>query len=238
MCEKMYLFGLLSPIFHRAKVKEDKDINIRNIYTSILLSLISPPPACATRFCPFFLHICETGGERGKEGRKDTSARASLTFLKIRPPAYLSESDRYATLPAHLITVIRCAALPVYLADSARCAHQDSASVNLLQMRPPRCTTKRATLAQVATSSPRPSDVRPRAHVTTWRKSCKMSTFCKTSPSTFAKCPSGENSITPAIKPTYIEWFLTQKCVSDPRGNGYPGFFLFVWHSKHVNKSG
>jgi len=74
MPEKMHLFGLLSPIFHPAKVKEDKDTSRENRESSLLLSLLSPLPPCAPRYRPFSLRTCARGGERGKEGRIDAPA--------------------------------------------------------------------------------------------------------------------------------------------------------------------
>jgi hypothetical protein len=74
MIEKMHLFDLASPILHRAKVKEVEDVSIYNIYSSLLLSLLSPIPPCATRNSAIYMRICARGGERGKEGRIDAPA--------------------------------------------------------------------------------------------------------------------------------------------------------------------
>ena len=96
MPEKMHLFGLLSPIFHPVRVKEVKDINTGNIYTSLLLSLLSPPYACATRFSPVFPCFCVRWGERGKEVRKDTPTAAYLSFYdRCARPSYGTNAPRW-----------------------------------------------------------------------------------------------------------------------------------------------
>ena len=85
MTEKMHLFGLASPILHRAKVKEVKDASIGLIYSSLLLSLLSPIRPCATRNSAILLRICARVGERGKEAPIDApAASASCEFRKIR----------------------------------------------------------------------------------------------------------------------------------------------------------
>jgi len=91
MPEKMHLFGLTSPIVHRAKVKEVKDRSIEYIYSSLLLSLTSPPYPCATRFGAFYLRIYARGGERGKEVPIDAPGPAA---------AHLSTVDRCARTPS------------------------------------------------------------------------------------------------------------------------------------------
>ena len=95
MTETMHLFGLASPILHRAKVKEVKDASTVIIYSSLLLSLLSPIHACATRNGAIFLRICARVGERGKEAPIDVTAAAHLR--NFRRCAYLRGAGR-ATL--------------------------------------------------------------------------------------------------------------------------------------------
>jgi len=101
MTEKMHLFGLASPILHRAKVKEVKDASTVIIYSSLLLSLLSPIRPCATRNSAILLRICARVGERGKEAPIDAPAAAHLTRIyspRIDAPAaaHLGDFARYA----------------------------------------------------------------------------------------------------------------------------------------------
>jgi len=87
MTEKMHLFGLASPILHQAKVKEVKDASTVIIYSSLLLSLLSPIHACATRNSDILLRICARVGERGKEAPIDAPAAAHLrNFRRCADP--------------------------------------------------------------------------------------------------------------------------------------------------------
>lgn len=90
MTEKMHLSGLASPILHRPRVKEVKDANIREIYSSLLLSPLSPIPPCATRFGAILLRIYARVGERAKEAQIDApnpfrAGRATLAQVRTSP---------------------------------------------------------------------------------------------------------------------------------------------------------
>ncbi len=109
MAEKMHLSGLDSPILHRPRVKEVKDANVREIYSSLLLSPLSPIPPCATRIVAIPLRIYVRVGERAKEAQIDTpnpfrAGRATFAQVRTTPARSDKDSSVRHTLPSLLPT--------------------------------------------------------------------------------------------------------------------------------------